>query len=131
MATPGRRHAGDNAARDYPARQPSRWRRNLLLLAVALATAALAWAWNGLREQALVASAFAARTGCVCRFVSERPLESCEGDLRVAGLGRMAALVSLTEDAAGRGVKASVPLLAGQTATFAGETGCQLEPWRD
>lgn len=131
MATPGRRPPGDKAARPYPARQPSRWRRNLLLLAMALAAAALAWAWNGLREQALVASAFAARTGCVCRFVSQRPLESCEGDLDVAGLGRMAALVSLTEDAPARRLTAGVPLLASQTATFAEETGCQLEPWRD
>ena len=143
MATPSKRPPGDNGAavrsgadpraypRAYPMRQPSRWARKLVLLALVLGAAAAAWSWGDLRERARVASAFGARTGCVCRFVSQRPLKSCEGDLNAAGLGRIASLVSLSEDPARRSVSAGVPLLARQTASFREDTGCLLEPWED
>lgn len=115
----------------HPTRQPARWRRNVLLIVALVAGAWLALAWSGLREKALVSTAFAARTGCVCRFVSQRALASCKGDLGSAGLGRMARLVSLSEDAATRTVRASVPLLARQSADYRAERGCRLEPWRE
>ncbi|QDK34263.1 MULTISPECIES: hypothetical protein [Sphingomonadaceae] len=121
MATAGTYRAGD--------RPSARWLRYALLLAALVLAALLAMAWPGLRGQAIVATAFAARTGCVCRFVSERDIGSCKGDLAAARLGRVAGLVSLSEDAQGHAVKASVPLLASQTATFAPDRGCQLEPW--
>lgn len=131
MATPGKWRTGDKRVSSYLTRQPSRWLRNLVLLALILAVAAVAWSWRSLREQALVGAAYGARVGCVCRYVSQRSLGSCQGDIRVAGLGRVAGLVSLSEDAARRTVRAGVPLLAHQSATFDEKTGCLLEPWQD
>lgn len=131
MATPTERRAGDNPAAIYPTRQPSRWRRNTVLIVLLAAALTLAWGWQGLRRQALVGSAYAARIGCVCRFVSQRELASCDGDLKAAGLGRVAGLASLSEEATTRTVRASVPLLASQSASFDPATGCLLEPWNN
>lgn len=134
MATPGKWRAGDNPAAGgraspYATRQPSRWLRNSVLLALIVTVVALAASWKSLREQALVGAAYGARVGCVCHFVSQRSLNSCEGDLKVAGLGRVAGLVSLSADDQAQTVKAGIPLLASQSATFGPKTGCQLEPW--
>lgn len=112
-------------------RQPSRWRRNLVLLLLVSAGFALAFSWGGLREQARISTAYGARVACVCRYVSNRSLESCQGDIAVAGLGRTASLMSLSEDSETQALSASVPLLASQTATFHENRGCQLEPWQD
>jgi hypothetical protein len=120
---------GDKQAAPYRTRQPSRWLRNLILTALMLAAAMLAWNWKPLREEALTGAAYGARVGCVCRYVSQRSLKSCEGDLKVAGLGRVAGLVSLSDDPATRTVRAGIPLLARQSATFDAKGGCQLEPW--
>lgn len=127
----GDKAKGGLAAGTYATRQPSRWKRNLAIVALLLLAGWLAWAWRGLREEALVGAAYAARTGCECRFVSQRSLASCEGDLGSVGLTGAARLVSLSEDAATRTVRASAPLLASQSADFRQERGCQLEPWRD
>ena len=129
MATPTKRQAGDNPAGLYPTRQPSRWRRNLVLLVLLAIALMLAWTWQSLRQQALVGSAYGARVGCVCRFVSQRSLKSCEGDLKAAGLGGVAGMVSLSEEPATRTIKAGVPFLANQTASFDASSGCMLEPW--
>ncbi|MCT2401227.1 hypothetical protein [Novosphingobium mangrovi (ex Huang et al. 2023)] len=131
MATPGKWRTGDKSAASYPTRQPTRWLRNLVLLVLVLAVAALAWSWKDLRERALVGSAYGARVGCVCRYVSQRPLKSCEGDLDVAGLGRVAGLASLSEDEETKTITAGIPLLAHQKATFDERNGCLLEPWDD
>ncbi|HKT85962.1 MAG TPA: hypothetical protein VJQ77_07755 [Novosphingobium sp.] len=112
-------------------RQPSRWKRNLVLLVLALAAAALAFSWNGLRDRARITAAYGARVGCACRYVSDRPLESCRGDIAVAGLGRTASLMRLSQDAGAKAVSASVPLLWSETATYAQGRGCLLEPWAD
>lgn len=129
MATPTKRRAGDNQAPLYLTRQPSRWGRNAVLLVLLVAVGALVWTWQSLREQALVGTAYAARVGCACRFVSQRSLASCEGDLKAAGLGRMPLLVSLSEDPAGHAVKASVPFLGRQDAALDERGDCLLEPW--
>ncbi|MCJ2179834.1 hypothetical protein [Novosphingobium album (ex Hu et al. 2023)] len=113
----------------YRTRQPSRWLRNLILLTIVAALALLGWNWRGLHEKALVGAAYGARVGCVCRYVSQRPFKSCEGDLKAAGLGRVAGLVSLSDDPATKTVSAGLPLLAHQSAVFSEKTGCQLEPW--
>ncbi|KPH57487.1 hypothetical protein ADT71_28365 [Novosphingobium sp. ST904] len=126
MATVGTHGMGDSRRGE---RQPSRWLRNGVLLAVVVLAIVLGFSWNGLREQALVSTAYGARVACACRFVSERELKTCKGDIAVAGLGRTAGLVMLSEDTEAHAVKASVPLLASQTATFAPDRGCQLEPW--
>lgn len=132
MATAGNSGAGDKAtAGAYPTRQPARWKRNLLVLALLAIGGWLVWAWQGLREEALVGAAYGARVGCVCRFVSQRPLAACQGDLKIAGLNGIAARVSLSEDADKRSITGSVPLLARQSADFRPERGCQLEPWQD
>ena len=112
-------------------RQPSRWKRNLVLLVLVIAGSALAVSWNGLREKARIGTAYGAQVGCVCRYVSNRPLASCKGDIAVAGLGRTASLMRLSEDAEARTVTASVPLLWSETATYAQGRGCLLEPWAD
>lgn len=129
MATPSKGRAGDNHVPPYPTRQPGRWRRNLVLAVLLLAAVTLIWTWQSLREQALAGSAYAARVGCACRFVSQRSLKSCEGDLKTAGLGRVAGLVSLSEDPASRTVAAGIPFLAKQNAVFDERFGCLPEAW--
>lgn len=112
-------------------RQPSRWKRNLALLVLAAAGGVLAFSWNGLSEEARIGTAYGAQVGCACRFVSNRPLASCRGDIAVAALGRTAGLMRLSEDADARTVSASVPLLWSETATYEPGRGCLLEPWAD
>jgi len=138
--TTGESPPGDGPAANGPAdngpsgsthrsRQPSRWIRNSLLLALLAVVLVMAMSWRGLREQALVGTSYGARVACACRFVSQQDLGTCKGQIAIAGLGRTASLMMLSEDAENRSVKASVPLLASQTATFAPDRGCQLEPW--
>ncbi|PNU01840.1 hypothetical protein A8V01_12025 [Novosphingobium guangzhouense] len=115
----------------HPVRQPSRWKRNLILLTLLGLVLWLGWTWRGLREEALVGAAYGARVGCVCRYVSQRPMDTCEGDLKVVNLKGAGRWVSLSEDAQTRTVKASVPLLAKQSADFDPARGCRLEPWQD
>lgn len=131
MATAGKSGAGDKGVGGERSRQPSRWKRNLAVLVLLALAGALAFAWQGLREQALVGAAYGARVGCVCRFVSQRPIAACEGDLKGAGLSGVAGMVSLSEDPATRSVTGSVPLLARQSADYREGRGCQLEPWQD
>lgn len=137
MATAGKTGSGDSsgkgtgAASPYATRQPSRWKRNLILLVLLALGGWLAWTWQTLREEAMVGAAYGARVGCVCRFVSQRPIKSCEGDLASAGLQGAGRWVSLSEDVDGHAVRASVPLLASQSADFDASRGCQPEPWRD
>jgi hypothetical protein len=134
MATAGKSGAGDKVTAPestHLAVQPSRWKRNLAVLVALALGGALAFAWQGLREEALVGAAYGARVGCVCRFVSQRPIAACEADLKVAGLSGVAGMVSLSEDAASQTVTGSVPLLASQSADYREARGCQLEPWQD
>lgn len=134
MATGTTYTAGDSPSRrepsgGAPAGKPARWLRNLLLLALLAMVLLLGFSWSGLREQALIGSAYSAREACSCRFVSGQDLGTCKGLIAVAGLGRTGSLIWLSDDAGARTVKASVPLLASQTATFRPDRGCQLEPW--
>lgn len=133
MATAGKSGAGDklSGGGGLPIRQPSKWKRNLVIVVLLVLAAGLAFAWKGMREEALVGAAYGARVGCVCRYVSDRPLAACKGDLRVAGLSGLAGMVSLSEDAETRTITGSVPLLARQSADYREGRGCQLEPWRD
>jgi hypothetical protein len=105
--------------------------RNIVLLVLAVAGTALAFSWSGLREEARIDTAYGARIGCVCRYVSNRSLDSCKGDIAVAGLGRTASLMHLSDDGETKTVSASVPLIASQSATYDSDRGCQLEPWDD
>jgi len=123
--------SGTETGGRHPIRQPSRWKRDTLLLVLLAVIVALAFGWSALRTQAIAASAFAARTACICRHVSGLPLASCKADVQAGGYGRMASLVTLSEDAQARSVSAGVPLLARQSADFRPERGCQLERWED
>lgn len=113
----------------YPVRQPSRWLRNLVLIALVMLALLLAFSWRGLRQEAMVSTSYGAQVACACRFVSRQELGTCKSRVALAGLGRTASLLSLSEDAETRTVTASVPLLASQTASFAPDRGCQLEAW--
>lgn len=113
------------------ARQPSRWKRNSLVLLVLALIAGLALAWTSLRRDALVSAAYGARVGCVCHFVSGLGAGQCKADIALAGLGRTSGLVVLSSDDAARTLTARVPLLASQSATYSPDTGCQLEPWEN
>ncbi|MEJ2457019.1 MAG: hypothetical protein P8Y58_02270 [Novosphingobium sp.] len=57
---------GDKQAAPYRTHQPSRWLRNLILLAIVAALAVLGWNWTRLREEALVGSAYGAARACRC-----------------------------------------------------------------
>lgn len=113
----------------HPVRQPSRWLRNLVILIVLLGGGLLAWQWSALRERTLIGSAYAARVGCVCRFVSQRDLKSCEADLAIAPLDGVAGAVSLSADEDTRSVTAGLMLLGHQTARYDPAYGCRLDPW--
>jgi hypothetical protein len=107
-------------------RQPTRWGRNLTLLAAVVAIALTAWFWTRMRDTALTRSATAAQTGCLCRYAAGRSLASCQGDPSVKQTW-----VGLHEDGAARSLTASVPVLASQTARWSPEAGCVLDPWME
>lgn len=127
MATAKTAGIGGGPAR----RQPSRWKRNSVLLLMLALAALLALGWTALRRDALASAAYGARVGCVCHFVSGQPAGQCKADLALAGLGRTTGLVMLSADDAARTMTARVPLLATQSATFDPAAGCQLGPWGD
>lgn len=130
QASLGRGALGRGGARAGQAgRQPSRWLRNLVVLALLVGAGLLAWQWADLRERTRIGGAYAARLGCVCRYVSQRDLKSCEADLAVAPLGGIAGRVWLREDADTRSVSAGLPLLGYQSARYDSRHGCRLEPW--
>lgn len=112
-------------------RQPSRWKRNSLILLLMLVAGVLVFAWSALRRDALASVSYGARIACVCHFVSGQTPGQCKGDLAMAGLGRTGGLVMLSADDPARTITARIPLLAKQTATFRPESGCELEPWKD
>lgn len=66
---------------------------------------------------------YGARVACACRYLGNRPLNSCTADFEPG----MEA-IRLTEDRAAKSVTASVPLIASRTARFDPLLGCQPEP---
>lgn len=93
-----------------------------LLALAALIIVWLVWNFDHYRSQAELATAYAARVGCSCRFVEGRDMASCAGefaDMR---------LVSVAEVADARAVTARYPLLASARADHRGDFGCVLEP---
>ncbi|MEP3052163.1 MAG: hypothetical protein ABJP48_05395 [Erythrobacter sp.] len=71
-----------------------------------------------------VASSYAARVACSCRFVAGRSLQDCGKD-KLAGME----LVTLVDDASTKSVTARFPLLAEATASYREGYGCVLEDW--
>lgn len=90
----------------------------LLLCGLAL----LLWKWPGLQARAEAGSAYGARIACSCRYVENRSMESCEGDME-PGMD----MVSLDDDPANRAVTGSVPLIAKRTARLRPGFGCVLQ----
>jgi hypothetical protein len=107
-------------------RQPVRWGRNLTVLGLILALALTAWFWTRMRATALSRAAYAAETGCLCRYAAGRSGGSCQADPNVKQ-----SWVGLHEDASAHSMTASVPVLASQTARWTPDGGCVLDPWQD
>jgi len=102
--------------------------RTAAILAMAV-TAVFAVLWlspfgQRLRGDAIAGTAYGARVGCSCRFVSGRSMSDCSND-KLAGM----ALIRFTADAAKRSVTASVPFVASDTASFRDGYGCVLQSW--
>lgn len=76
-----------------------------------------------LGRQAQVATGYAARVTCACRYVANRSLESCKTDLEPG-----TEIASLTDTPAEKTITASVPLLAKSSATYTRPFGCVLAP---
>ncbi len=102
----------------------SRWWFWLALVVIGIACSAwLAYGESATRTSE-VATAYAARVGCSCRFVAGRSLEDCEKD-KLEGME----LVSLSENAQSRSVTASIPVIASDTARYREGYGCVLDKW--
>ena len=116
--------ATDNLDRSNKGGAPRRalsWKAIAILVALAF-IAFVAWNFSSWKAQANVGAAYGARVGCSCHFVQGRDLKSCESDFE-PGM----AMVSLSVDKDKKRVTASVPLLAGHSAHYAGDTGCLLD----
>jgi hypothetical protein len=66
---------------------------------------------------------YAARVGCGCRYIGNRPMSDCEKDFE-PGMEP----ISLHENPATKTVTASVPFIASRSATYDPVLGCQPEP---
>lgn len=130
MATARNFGAGDKIKQAFRV-LTSPWVRYIALIVLISASALLAWKWQNLREEAIAGTAFAARTVCICRFVSNRPMEACKADLKVAQFGDIASMATLTENEQQRSITSRIPLLASQSADQKRYSGCQLEPWQE
>ena len=65
---------------------------------------------------------YAARVGCGCRYIGNRPIGDCKKDFE-PGMEQ----IRLSDDPATKTVTASVPLLVSRSATFDPLLGCQPE----
>lgn len=100
--------------------------RRIALVAALVLLGVLVWYWQPLSEQASAGTAYGARVGCSCRFVSGRSLENCRDDF-LSGMQP----VMLSEDDQAKSVTARIPLVASATASFRPGEGCVLEPWTE
>ncbi len=104
----------------------SRIRPRALLLTIlfgaVLAVGVYAWRQKPLLELGV---GYGARVACGCRYIGNRPLADCRKDFE-PGME----LIQLSEDAATKTVKASVPLIASRSVRFDPILGCQPEPFR-
>lgn len=97
----------------------------IAVLLVLVVTAALAWFNRGpIQGYSSVATSYAARVACSCRFVAGRDLEDCAKD-KLAGME----MVSLSENPDAQSVTASIPFIQTATASNRAGYGCVLESW--
>ncbi len=99
----------------------SKWGMAATLLLIAGGAFAVVKA-GPMGRQAEVATGYAARVVCACRYVGNRDMKSCKTDLE-PGME----IVRLSEDPQAKRITASVPLIASRTARFDGEFGCALD----
>ena len=78
---------------------------------------------DSVRPQLELGVGYAARVACACRYIGNRPLDSCYRDFE-PGMEP----IRLREDAARKAVIASVPLLTSRTARFDPLLGCRPDP---
>lgn len=98
-----------------------RWIVLAVLLVIAAALAAGAWSNRGQIAYAQIATGYAAKQTCSCRFVSGRTLDSCVGDFPADAREAL----SVRED--GKRVRASILFGAiSAEAVFEDEFGCRL-----
>jgi hypothetical protein len=97
-----------------------------VFLVVLVASAAGGWLYvRALTPQLELGVGYAARVGCACRYIGNRPLASCHHDFE-PGMEP----IRLSDDPATKTVTASVPLIAHRAAHFDPLLGCQPEPLR-
>ncbi len=94
----------------------------LLLVTLLFAAGLYAWRQKPLLELGV---GYGARVACGCRYIGKRSLADCHKDFE-PGM----ALIQLSEDAANKSIRASVPLIASRTVRFDPILGCQAEPLR-
>lgn len=109
----------------YPPANAIRHRRRMRFRAGLLAVAVLCagyWFWH--RQDAQLATAYAARIACSCHFVAGRDLAQCSEDFQ-PGMG----LVILSGDEQDKSVTAWLPFFGSDTARYARGPGCVLDSW--
>lgn len=95
------------------------------LAALVLALLAGGWLYVRARTPQLeLGVGYAARVACGCRYMGNRPIDSCYSDFE-PGMTP----IRLSEDKAARTVTASVPLIAHRTVRYDPVLGCQPEPF--
>lgn len=92
----------------------------ILSLALLLGGGVYAWRQKPLLELGV---GYGARVACGCRYIGNRPLADCRKDFE-PGME----LIQLSEDAATKTVRASVPLIASRRVKYDKILGCQPEP---
>jgi len=98
----------------------------LIVIAV-LAIGVGIWANRGwIGGNADIATSYAARVTCSCRFVAGRSLDDCSKD-KLAGME----LVSLSEDVEAQSVTANFPFVTANTARLREGYGGVLDEWED
>ncbi len=78
---------------------------------------------DSVRPQLELGVGYAARVACACRYLGNRPIESCSTDFE-PGMEP----IRLSDDPAAKAVTASVPLLVSRTARFDPLLGCRPDP---
>ena len=92
----------------------------VMLLAALGGAAAYA---DSVKPQLELGVGYAARVACACRYIGNRPLQSCYKDFE-PGMEP----IRLRDDPARKAVTASVPLLTSRTAQFDPLLGCRPDP---
>ena len=91
----------------------------LPVLLLVLIAAALAYI-DRMRPTLTLGVGYAARVGCACRYIGNRPLQQCYADFE-PGMEP----IRLADDPAAKAVTASVPGLTSRTARFDPVLGCR------